>query len=234
MHIVIDLILVAIIGFCAWRGYKNGIVVGICGLVAIIVSIVGANVVAKSYSEAYVGALEPFVTGIVDTAVNNVIEDPEEEELVYRIQPTERRDVYAVSFATLRNLGLSGSASKPIAEAITEDSDSVNQLMNNNITRRLCRALAFIVTFIIAFCILAIVFAVIGSIISLRFRIPGIDRLDWIIGIALGVIKGFMIVLVIAGALRYLGMFLPKETVEKTFLLELFTEHNLIANLLKI
>ena len=42
MHIAIDVVLLAIVVYCGWRGYRNGIIRGICGLLAIVIALYGA------------------------------------------------------------------------------------------------------------------------------------------------------------------------------------------------
>ena len=54
-----DVLFILIILVCAWRGYKNGIIRGICGILAIIVSLYGANLIATAYSDEFTGMAKP-------------------------------------------------------------------------------------------------------------------------------------------------------------------------------
>ena len=47
---IIDFVLVAIILICGWCGYKKGLIMGIGGIIAIILSLLAANLLAKSFS----------------------------------------------------------------------------------------------------------------------------------------------------------------------------------------
>ena len=234
MHIIIDVLLIVIIAFCAWRGFKNGIILGICGILALVISITGANIVAKSYSSVFVDAMQPFVSGIVDGTVSKVINPEPTDVLKYPLSAAEKRDTFYVSYSAMKELRLADKTAEAIAQDTYEHSEAVNQKMNNNITLALSKSLAFMLTFIICFAILAIVFAVLGSLISIKFNIPQIGKVDWIAGIVLGLIRGIMIVLVLVMAFRVLNMFVPENIIGKTWIFRNLMENNLIANILKI
>ena len=44
MKAVIDIVLIIIIALCTWNGYKRGLVGGVAGILAIIISLLGANI----------------------------------------------------------------------------------------------------------------------------------------------------------------------------------------------
>ena len=79
MHILIDLFIVLIIGLTAWRGWKKGVIVGLCGLLTLAVSVYGANVVATAYYTEYTQILDPFISGYVDTSTALVTKDVQED-----------------------------------------------------------------------------------------------------------------------------------------------------------
>ena len=48
--LIIDIVLIAIVVFCAWRGFRAGLITSIIGVVAVVVAIYGANLIAATYS----------------------------------------------------------------------------------------------------------------------------------------------------------------------------------------
>jgi uncharacterized membrane protein required for colicin V production len=254
LSILIDIALVLIIAFFIWRGFVNGFVRGIFGILAIIVAIYGANLVAKAYSDDFTGVLEPFVSGIVDKAYREVItgdasgegsqndvqtndeteHTPDENNLPYSSPVAEKsKGVYDVSYETLRMMGISEGAARKIAGEVSGTIDTVGQSMSTNLTGMLCSALAYIAVFAVAFILIAIIFAVIGNIFNLAFSIPGIKSIDKIIGLVLGIAKGSLIVLTLAVVIRYFGIFAP-ETIEKTVILKYILNMNPLASILGI
>ena len=238
MHIAIDVILLAIVAYCGWRGYRNGIIRGICGILAIVIALYGANLIATVYSSEFTGMLNPFMSGIVDSAVSAVInggeeEDPprrlpldeeEEEETkekrsVMILTDKEKDDVYSVCFASLRYLGLSEDAAEKLASDTADETSQVGQQMNVDLTGKICEQMAFVITFLICFILIAILFAVVGNIIDLTFAIPGIEKVEPYIGILIGLARGVFIILIIAVFFRYAGLAFHEGTLEKTKLL---------------
>lgn len=249
MNWLIDGILILIVVFSAWRGFKNGFIRGVFGVLALIIAIYGANLVAKAYSSEFTGMLEPFVGGVVDKAISKVTRssDAEQEELTNGereeaggenedaevLTDEKKEDVFEVSFAALKNIGVSPDASKLIARQVGDKMEKVGQTMSVYLTGKFCDALAYVGVFIIAFALIAIIFAVIGNIFNLAFSIPGIETIDRLIGLALGIFKGLLIIFVLVVALRYIRV-LPADVVKKTTVLEFFLNKNPLAGILGI
>ena len=72
--LAIDLAVIATIAFCGWRGYKNGLIRGVFGVVTLIVSLFIANIAANAYSQDFTGMLKPFVSGVVEKALTDIAE----------------------------------------------------------------------------------------------------------------------------------------------------------------
>jgi uncharacterized membrane protein required for colicin V production len=231
----IDAVLVLIVAFSAWRGFKNGFIRGIFGLVALVVSIYGANLAATAFSGEFTGMLEPFVGGVIDKAISRVTntdsEAPPSTDAV--LTKEETTDVYNVSYSALRSIGVSEDASRLIAEKVGGEMDAVGQAMSDTLSHRLCQSLSFIVVFALAFALLAIIFAVIGNIFNLAFTIPGFALVNRLIGLVLGLAKGLVIVFVLAAVFRYAG-FVSAGAVENTIVLDFLMRRNPIAAVLGV
>ncbi len=253
MSLAIDIVLVLILALAAWRGFRNGFIRGVLGLVAIVVAIYGANLVAKTYSGEFTGMLKPFVGGIINSAVSDAIvkydqQSPDTETGADGDgesdadtgadgdADTGRDDdanVFEISFEALRNIGISSKAAGLLAEKVGDEIKSIGQQMTSSLTEKLCGALAYIILFGISFVIILIIFAIIGNLMNLVYILPGIETADRLIGLILGLVKGALIVFAIAVMIRYLGLLSP-EAVQNTTLLKLITDVNPLADLLGI
>ena len=232
MKLLLDLILLAIIALGVWRGYKSGIISGVIGLAAIIACVYVANIFAGAYSEEFVGMLEPFASGVVDSMVSSTVSnDPEDvEKAVVQLTNAEKEDVYSVSFAALRRLGLCKEVSDEMAQDVSGKVKMVNQEMNDQITTLLCHKITFAVVFFIAFILAGILCAVIGNVLDLRFGLPGAEKINNIGGAVLGGIKAFLIVLFIGCVCRYAGIVIGEERIVSTVILESVINKNIIAS----
>ena len=212
MHWIIDLVLLLIILLCAWRGFRNGLIAGILAVCAVLFSICAADILADTYSGEFTKMLEPFVTGVVDTA-NASAEDYYEKK---GTEPT----VYNVTEMTVEGIGLMKSAAVNVSEEIAQEETETGHVLRRAIVDKLCVVAAYVLTYIVMFVLLIIIFGVIGNLFNLAFKLPGLELVNGVLGTLLGLAKGLVYVFAIAWVLRFTGMLLPEEKVNSTILLK--------------
>ena len=222
MKYVLDLVLVAIIALCAWNGYRKGFILGVSGILALIVAFYGAHLLADAYSQEFTTLLEPFVSGIVDSTV----EDQTLEENVTE----EELDAGDITFASLGKLGIMKGAADNIAEEIEERIKETGQQLRETLVEVLCSKLAYVATAVIAFLLIIIVFTVVANILNLAFKLPGLEFINYLFGTLFGLAKGLIFAFALAWVLRYTGFIFGEKTVEDTILLKWMMEHNLLAH----
>ena len=221
---ILTVILIAIPVFCAWRGYKGGIIRSACGILAIILALFCGNIVANMYSTDFDGMLSPFVNGMVDGAENTVLTN--DDKAVVQLDNKEKGDVYSVSYAIFRQMGVVDNAAARMAEEIKAECTNVDQNMCDTIGKNLSARFSYILVFCVAFALVAIIFAVIGNVINISFQIPLFGIAEPILGTVLGVVKGIIIMYAVAMFMRYLGIVIPDEALEGTeFVFKLVNEN---------
>ena len=222
MKDVLDLVLLAIIALCAWNGYRKGFILGVSGILALIVAFYGAHLLADTYSQEFTSLLEPFVSGIVDSAVEDqtLEENVSEEEL-------NASDITAVS---LGKLGIMKSAADNIADEIDQRIKETGQQLRETLVEVLCSKLAYVATAVIAFLLIIIIFTVVANILNLAFKLPGLEFINYLFGTLFGLAKGLIFAFAIAWVLRYTGFIFGEKTIEDTILLQWLMEHNLLAH----
>ena len=237
MSIALDAAIVLIVIFCSWRGFKSGIIRGVCGVLVLVVSIFAANIVATAYSNEFTGMLKPFVGGVVDNVLQpKEAEEGDEEEkrpVVYPEGFKDKSEEYKEAYTAMWKIGLPMKAAENIAEQVEENYSGVKRQLAEEITDKLCSRIAYIAVFGICFVLVAILFAVIGNILNFAFSLPGLKLLDGLAGLAFGLAKGAIIVLVACVVIRYFGL-VAQDMIESTRLLNFFVNNNPIANILGI
>jgi len=228
--LAIDLAVVAIIAFCVWRGYKNGLIRGAFGVVALVVSLFIANITAMAYSEEFTDMLTPFVGGIIDKALVDVTEDGVEFDLT---EYEEESEIFLTAYTALRKMGLPDAAAARVAFLAAEEEVPSGSFLSDLISEKLSSVLAFVAVFGIAFALLAIIFAVIGNLIGFIFSLPGLRLVDIIAGVLFGAAKGLLIAYTLAVIARYAGVF-ASETLDGTSVLKYIVNNNPIADMLGI
>ncbi len=237
MSLIIDLVLVAIVALCGWRGFRTGIINGVSWILAIVIAVYCANIASTAYHGEFSDMVEPFALSVVEKTVMG--DDSEEAgqtvlDTEIDLDSREKLAPYDVSMTVLSKLGFSENAAKSIAEKVASTNDKVNNAMMEELTSLICGRISYVVLFAIAFILIAIIFTVIGNIFDLSFGLPGHENLNHVTGAALGIIRGLLILMVIGCFARYTGILLSQETVDKTFILSKFVDSNKIAQLLNI
>ena len=231
--ILIDLAIVGTVAFCAWRGYKSGLIRGVFGVVSLIAAIFVANITAQAYSDEAKGMLMPFVSGIIDSTISKLAEDGIEYQAIAHDHDVDDLD-FGTAYMALRQLGLPEAAAVSVAErTIGVEHDEQNYSLVDLIAERLSSSLSFVAVFGIAFLLIAIIFAVIGNLVGVVFALPGLKLIDVIAGAVMGLFKGIIIVYTVAVIVRYFGL-LVLSTIEGTFILRNIVNNNPIANMLGV
>lgn len=229
---MIDLAIIGLVAFCAWRGYKNGLIRGVFGIVSLVVALIIANAAAQAYAKEAKPILMPFAAGLVDSTLIEL----EENNIEYQplAHDHERSDeAFGLAYVALRQIGFPEAASVSLAEKVADDPLSYLDATSyiESLAEKITDTLSFVAVFGIAFMIVAIVFAVIGNLVGFVFSLPGLKQIDIIAGAAFGLVKGVIIALVIAVILKYFGLF-SASIIEGTALLEYLTGSNIIANII--
>lgn len=246
--LAIDLAVIATILFCGWRGYKNGLIRGVFGVVSLIVSLLVGNIVAVAYSEDFTVMLDPFVSGLVESTFTDMRDEGIEYDPVEHDHQNKTED-FGRAYTALRLIGISESASVKVAEEAVEpggqEEDGTEDIadgeveggarviLTDRIAGKLSGILAYVAVFAVAFILIAIILAVIGNLVSFVFSLPGLKLVDMIAGSALGLLKGFIIVYALAAIVRYFGLVAP-QIIEGTSILKHFVNNNLIADIIGI
>ncbi|MCL2125324.1 MAG: CvpA family protein [Oscillospiraceae bacterium] len=225
--LAIDIAVLAIIAFCGWRGYRNGLIRGVFGVVTLIVSLLIAGIAANAYSEEFTDMLDPFVGGIIDSTIGEYRESEAEFDLTKYENESED---FKTAYSTLRKIGLPESAAAGVSKMVLEEDESGARpgTLSDRIASKLSSVLAFVAVFGIAFILLAIIFTVIGNLVGFVFSLPGLKIVDIAAGVAFGLAKGLLIVLVLAAVVRYAGLFAP-DTINSTSVLKYFVNNNMVA-----
>lgn len=226
--LAIDVVIVAIVVFSVWRGYRNGLIRGAFGVAALIASLFVANIAATAYSEEFTGMLRPFIGGIVDTTLSDMLDQNAQYDPGNNVYENKTPD-FKTAYTALKRIGLPEAAAVSLADQASKH--SAGEALTDVIADKLSSVLAFVAVFGIAFILLAIVFAVIGNLIGFVFSLPGLRLLDALAGVLFGLAKGLLIVFTIALIVRYFGLLSP-STIDKTTVLSYLVENNPIAGML--
>jgi len=231
---LIDIAILGTVVFCGWRGYKNGLIRGVFGVVSLLLALFVANFAAQAYSDDAEMLLLPFASGIIESTMGDLADEGiEYQAIAHDHEMTD--DFFGRAYMALREIGLPEAAAVAIAEQsrLVELYDDDNRSFVDIVASRLTGSLAFVGVFAVAFLLISIAFAVLGNLIGLVFSLPGLRFVDIIAGTVCGVAKGIIVVYVLAVIIRYFGLvILP--ILEDTAVLYFLVNNNPIATMLGV
>ena len=237
--VVIDLVLVGIVALCAWRGWKQGIIVGALSIAGIVACMCVGSIMATAYAEEFSAVPKSVGAGLVDSVstklltadYSNVVEG-EDDDLVIRLTDQQKTDVFSVSYATCRQLGLADSISQKIADEAAAQTSTVNQQLSATLSNLIWLQVTRFLIFAIVFLLTVIILAALKNTLDLFLSLPGLELVNRILGLILGAAKGVIYILLLAMAMRYVGIVLSPEITERTLLAKVLMENNFVAAML--
>ena len=223
MKAIIDILLLVIIATCTWNGHKRGLIGGIAGLIAIVISLFGATMLSSAYSSEVIPAFRPFVKGIIDSQSvrEEVMEAMGYDEDTYSLDDILNQDPslrYSYAHECMTRLGLHEKRANELAGDAVKRSEQDKISMTDAVSNVLCETLTYVAGLALAFIMILILLVALANIGNLSFRLPNMENLDEIGGVILGFAKGFSYCLLLCWLLSYLGIVIGRTTMDDTIL----------------
>lgn len=211
MNYIIDLVILLFILLLVFHGANRGLVMTLCGLVAIIVAFVGASISADYFSPAVTELVEPHISNIIEAELGDAFDTAGDSALLE---------------ATLKDFGFYDEVITRIDDAVGEHMDGVSTTVVSALSQIVSETLAHLCVFLISFAIILLVWAMVSRALDLVARLPILNEFNTVGGAILGFIKACLFLFVLAWLVQYLGQFIPESTVRSTILLKFFMETN--------
>lgn len=242
VNTIINIVLIAILVICGWQGYKKGIIMGIIEVLVIILSLYGAQLLSDTYSYEVIPVLKPFVSGYMETQVENTAY----AAMGYEPDPQTGRFDVSVSLADLlaenpgmeeqiarqsfQALGLYDSMAQTLTDRTMAYAQENNASLTSSIVTIACQTVTWYAGFLLAFIILFAVFTIIVNLPNLSFKIPYVGIVNDIGGAAIGVFAGLLFCSIAVWACQFAGLLLTEQTLRGTGLAAFLMDQNLLAN----
>lgn len=215
-YIIVDLVIVLILVFFAWRGAKKGLILTLFGMLGLIVAILGARFVSNTFYEPVADIIQPGLHQKVESLEESILggEDLDidlglDDSVDTLIDVLRRRG----TFPGLVKL-LDAAAE---TDAITEDSRfSAAQVLSTYLAELAAR----VALFVLGFLVILLIWFLISHILDLAFKLPILNAINVVGGLLLGLIKAIIIVFVVVWACQLVNL-LPADP--STPVLKLFT-----------
>ena len=215
MKAIIDLVIIGILVVCAWSGWKKGLIMGIGGILCIVVSVYGANLLAETFSGDVIPAMRPFASGFIEGRIadsdSEVMKFMGWDDSAYSLndlleQNPDRQEEFCAQCYT--DLGLDGTTAGRLAEKTVRYARENGTALLDAVTEIACETVSYVGCFVLAFLLIAIILTVLGNLPNLSFRIPRLDIANNAAGAVFGLARGLMLCALLVWALKFAGIVL--------------------------
>ena len=215
--IVIDLILAAILVLFIWLGSRKGFILTLCSLVAVIVALVGANLISDAMAPKVADAIQPRLErSIQESLEQKALEVSAQDglgaaEVLAALR--EKGGLYEWAADSLEE----ALKSAPVGDAIAHQAAAAATAVAEQLARG--------VLFSVAFLVILVAWFFLSHALDLVAKLPGLSTLNQTLGGILGLVKGLLILWLLSWILGPLTGVIAAETVAQTHLLLFLTQH---------
>lgn len=225
LPILYDLVILAILGFFLWRGWRKGLILSLCGLVVVILSLVGASFIADTAAPPVAKALQPKLAEVIEENVNDYMAT-HYDDIISSDAPAGTE---VNPWDALREMGgIYAWCADSVEDTISRFDRQLDfSEMLSIAASRVAEQLAHHILFAVAFVVLFILLTLLLHALDLVAKLPGLHFCNGLGGGLIGLIKGILVLFVVVTVLGISSrsLFAP-EIVEKTYLCKFLVEIN--------
>ena len=212
-----DLIILVILVVFALLGAQKGFILSLCGTLAVVVALGGAAVGAKALAPKVSAALEPRFAVAIEAKLNEEISATVENGR----EEFEQTTLTGI-LGFLSSMGLYEELAGAVEDAIENGMTTVAAEAAASAAASLAEAVAYPLLFLLFFFLIMIAWTVASHLLDLAFRFPVLNGLNRLGGVALGLVKGVLVVFLVIWLMRRFALLPLPEELARTTLLRFF------------
>ena len=219
--IVLDVVLVALVALGAWRGARKGLVLTLCGLLAIVVAYAGAIYVSQEFSDGLSAVLQPAVEERLQNTLNKALEEGAGQgegsgDSVQSMTVDQILDV--VGDSRLFGIAL-GSLREELQQGVNQTASTAITAVSAAVAGYVARMILFSV----AFLLVLLAWTLLSHILDLACRLPVLHALNKLLGALAGGVQVLVILFAVGWILRVLAV-VPPAAVETSHVARFFLQ----------
>jgi len=204
--IIVDILMLALIVFFIWHGYRRGLVHSAAGLLSTIIAGVTAwilaNALAQPLSDIISPMLEPAIGRIMEAAAEN------SDVLPHLPDSAQIEQLFAAAAEALKSFGLSigiGGSGNAITDAITQNISEKGQSFIEAMTSSVSHAISFAGVLVFGFIAVRAILEIGVGLVASIFKLPVLNFLNKLGGAVIGLLQGLLILFAIGWAAQFVG-----------------------------
>lgn len=225
MKIAIDVVLLLILVWGIYNGYKRGLVNVLIAVFATCLALFAGSILSSTYSSTLMPAFEPFVAGLADTVEEQTLTAIGYGNSVVNMndliqQQPEMKQKYCK--ALYMEMGIHEGRAEVIAEEAAQLVDAKDMKLENAAVQMLSEKLLYVLGTALATILILILFTAFVNLVNLSFHLPNGEKVEKVGGVIVGILLAVLIATLICWFLSFFGGFLGKDTLTETYLGRVF------------
>lgn len=215
--VIIDAIVVLVLaGFTIW-GIRRGLLQALAGLVIVVVALVGAGMIAATFSAPAARLAAPFIEKQIEKKVDAALEEQMREPQL----PAEDSDRQLEELLSL--LGLDTELRDSLAEQAKDTVRETGVSAAAAVVTGVAQSMIYGILYFLSFAALMILLHVLLGAMGLLAKLPGLRGLNALGGGLLGLIEGALLLFLAVWIARRLGVSFEAEPFAGAHILAVFT-----------
>ena len=219
--VIIDIVVAAVLlGFAVYGG-KRGLFRALSGLLAVVVALVGAGIIAATFTTPVTKVVTPLIAGHIEEKVENAmavqsagsgVQMPEADTE----DPSAIQDLLAI-------LGLDDEVRSRLAEEVQEKVRDTGASIAAAVVESMARSFIYGTLYILSFAVLLLLMKVLIGAMDLVLKLPLLRGLNTLGGAAVGLVEGALLLFLAVWVLGRRGVSFESEALAEAHILRIFT-----------
>lgn len=212
MAIFVDIFMAACLLLALVLGVRQGFLQSLARVAIIIAALLGAAWLAEHLADPAAKWLEPMLTEKIQQQMDG--------------QAAAADDPSLAAAGLLETFGFSGEALDKLVESATEKAQEVGQTLLSAVVSTVLRSVAYAVVYLVSFLLLLLLLRLLLAPLHLFTKLPVVHGINAVMGGALGLVKGALLLFFAVWLLRRLQIWITPELISQTYILRFFAEHS--------
>lgn len=226
--VLLDILLLAVLALFAFFGWRKGLVLSLCGILAVFVAYFGATFISRAFSAEISTILQPMIQSQVEQVLSEGLTDQPPSSALPLMPGASSAQEDPVDKLTLDQAldaltksPLFAGLQQSVAEAVRDGSLQVVTTAAAAISNYLAIQITQTVLFFLVFLLIQIAWWLFSRALDLAFQLPVLRTVNDLGGLLFGLIEGALLLIVVVWFLSAMNI-VPAETVQATSLFRLF------------
>ena len=216
--VIIDAVVVLILVGFTILGARRGLLQTLAGLVIVIAALVGAGMIAATFSGPAAKLAAPLIEKQIEKKIDAAIAESAPAESLPVTEDSQLEDLLSL-------LGLDAEVRNSLAEKAQDTVRDTGVSVAAAVVTSIAQSVIYGVLYILSFVALSVLLHVLFKAMGLLTKLPGIHSLNALGGGLLGLIEGALLLFLAVWAARQLGISFEVEPYADAHILAVFTTY---------